>query len=81
MKAVAIHEHGGIDKLIYQDIEDPKPSKDEVLVKVKACGVNHLDIWVRQGLAGKILQFPHILGCDITAVSYTHLTLPTNREV
>jgi len=66
VKAVAINEHGGIDKLIYQDIEDPKPSKDEVLVKVKACGVNHLDIWVRQGLAGKILQFPHILGCDIT---------------
>jgi len=65
VKAVAIHEHGGIDKLIYQDIEDPKPSKDEVLMKVKACGVNHLDIWVRQGLAGSTLQFPHILGCDI----------------
>lgn len=65
MKAVAIHEHGGIDKLIYQDIEDPELSKDEVLVKVKACGVNHLDIWVRQGLAGRTLQFPHILGCDI----------------
>ena len=65
MKAVAINEHGGIDKLIYQDIEDPRPLKDEVLVKVKACGVNHIDIWVRQGLAGKALQFPHILGCDI----------------
>lgn len=66
MKAVTIHEHGGPDKLIYEDVQDPKPSKDEVLVKVKACGVNHLDIWVRQGLAGKSLQFPHILGCDIT---------------
>jgi NADPH:quinone reductase-like Zn-dependent oxidoreductase len=66
VKAVTLHEHGGIDKLIYEDIEDPKPSKDEVLVKVKACGVNHLDLWVRQGLLGKSLQFPHILGCDIT---------------
>jgi len=66
VKAVTIHEHGGPDKLVYEDIEDPKPSKDEVLVKIKACGVNHLDIWVRQGLAGKSLQFPHILGCDIT---------------
>ena len=65
VKAVAIHEHGGVDKLIYQDFQDPKPSKDEVLVKVKACGVNHLDIWVRLGLAGKPLKFPHILGCDI----------------
>jgi NADPH:quinone reductase-like Zn-dependent oxidoreductase len=65
VKAIAINEHGGIDKLTYQDIEDPKPSKDEVLVNVKASGVNHLDIWVRQGLAGKALQFPHILGCDI----------------
>ncbi|MGH9921999.1 MAG: zinc-binding dehydrogenase [Nitrososphaerales archaeon] len=66
MKALTIHEHGGPDKLTYEDIQDPKPSKDEVLVKVKACGVNHLDIWVRRGLAGKSLQFPHILGCDIT---------------
>lgn len=65
MKAAVIHEHGGADKLVYQDIEDPKPSKDEVLIKVKTCAVNHLDIWVRQGLAGKTVKFPHILGCDI----------------
>ena len=65
MKATVIHEHGGTDKLIYEDIEDPKPSKNEVLIKVKTCAVNHLDIWVRQGLPGKVLQFPHILGCDI----------------
>jgi len=65
MKAAVIHEHGGADKLVYQDIEDPRPSKDEVLVKVKTCAVNHLDIWVRQGLPGKTLHFPHILGCDI----------------
>jgi len=65
MKAIVLHEHGGLDKLRYEDIDEPVPSKDEVLVKVKICGVNHLDIWVRQGLAGKALQFPHIVGCDI----------------
>lgn len=65
MKAVVLHEHGSVDKLTYQEIEDPKPSKGEVLVRIRACGVNHLDIWVRQGLPGRKLQFPHICGCDI----------------
>ena len=65
MKATVIHEHGGIDKLIYEDIDNPKFSNDEVLVNVKTCAVNHLDIWIRQGLPGKALKFPHILGCDI----------------
>jgi len=65
VKATVIHEHGGADKLIYEDIEDPEPSKDEVLVKIKTCAVNHLDIWVREGLPVKTLKFPHILGCDI----------------
>ncbi len=65
MKAVVLHEHGSVDKLTYQEIEVPKPSKGEVLVRVRACGVNHLDIWVRQGLPGRKLRFPHICGCDI----------------
>ncbi|MFQ5970097.1 MAG: zinc-binding dehydrogenase [Nitrososphaerales archaeon] len=65
MKAALLHEHGSVDKLRYQEIEDPKPSKGEVLVRVRACGVNHLDIWVRQGLLGRKLQFPHICGSDI----------------
>ena len=65
MKATVIHEHGGTDKLIYEDIDNPKFSNDEVLVNVKTCAVNHLDIWIRQGLPGKALKFPHILGCDI----------------
>jgi len=44
VKATVIHEHGNSDKLIYEDIADPKPSRDEVLVKVKTCAVKHLDI-------------------------------------
>ncbi len=45
---------------------EPKIFSSEVLVKVKACGINHLDIWVRDGLPGVTLPLPHILGCEIT---------------
>lgn len=65
MKAVILNEHGGIDKLKYEEIAEPVQGKDEVLVKVKACGVNHLDIWVRQGVPGRTVKFPHICGSDI----------------
>ena len=63
MKAVRIHEFGGPEVLRYEDVADPQPRKDQVLVRVKACALNHLDIWVRKGLPGVTL--PHILGSDI----------------
>jgi NADPH:quinone reductase-like Zn-dependent oxidoreductase len=63
MKAVRIHQFGGPEVLIYEDIPDPLPRKDQVLVRVKACSLNHLDLWVRQGLPG--VKLPHILGSDI----------------
>ncbi len=65
MKAVVFYENGGVDKLTYADVEKPKISPYEVLVKVKACALNHLDIWVRQGLPGIEIPMPHILGSDI----------------
>ncbi len=52
MKVVRIHEFGGPEVLRYEDVPDPKPRKDQVLVRVKACALNHLDIWVRKGLPG-----------------------------
>ena len=64
MKAVVFYEHGGVNKLQYADMEKPKISPYEVLVKVKACALNHLDIWVRQGLPGIEIPMPHILGSD-----------------
>src|SRR5664280_332559 len=64
MKAVIFREHGGVEKLEYADVPEPKISADEVLVRVKACALNHLDIWVRQGL-GTPLEMPHIGGSDI----------------
>jgi NADPH:quinone reductase-like Zn-dependent oxidoreductase len=63
MKAVRIHQFGGPKVLIYEDIPDPQLRKDQVLVKVKACSLNHLDLWVRTGLPG--VKLPHILGSDI----------------
>ena len=64
MKAVIFREHGGADKLEYTDVPDPMISADEVLVRVKACALNHLDIWVRQGLGIPIVM-PHVGGSDI----------------
>src|SRR5262252_1338091 len=63
MKAVRIHQFGGPEVLTYEDIPDPQLRKDQVLIQVKACSLNHLDLWVRKGLPG--VRLPHILGSDI----------------
>src|SRR5579862_3887128 len=63
MKAARIHEFGGPEVLRYEDVPDPVLRKDQVLIKVKACALNHLDLWVRMGLPG--VKLPHILGSDI----------------
>ncbi len=60
MKAVRIHQFGGPEVLTYEDVLDPKPRKDEVLVRVRACSLNHLDVWARTGRPG--VTVPHILG-------------------
>jgi NADPH:quinone reductase-like Zn-dependent oxidoreductase len=63
MKAVRIHQFGGPEVLTYEDVPDPRPRKDEVRVRVRACSLNHLDVWVRKGLPG--VKLPHILGSDV----------------
>jgi NADPH:quinone reductase-like Zn-dependent oxidoreductase len=63
MKAVRIHQFGGPEVLTYEEVPDPQVRKDQVLVRVKACSLNHLDLWVRKGLPG--VKLPHILGSDI----------------
>lgn len=60
-----LHRHGNIEELMNEEYPDPIPNKDEVLVKVHACSVNHLDIWVREGVANRSIKFPHIPGSDI----------------
>ena len=65
MKALAFNEHGGLEKLKYQDVPDPKVGSSEVLVKVRACALNHLDLFVREGLPGLKLPLPFWSGSDI----------------
>ncbi len=63
MKAIRIHEFGGPEVLRWEDVADPELRKDRILVRIKACALNHLDLWVRKGLPG--VKLPHILGSDI----------------
>jgi len=62
VKAVRIHEDGGPDVLRYEDVEDPAPGPGEVLVRLRAASLNHLDLWIRQGLPS--VPKPRILGAD-----------------
>jgi NADPH:quinone reductase-like Zn-dependent oxidoreductase len=63
MKAVRIHQFGGPEVLTYEDVPDPQPRKDQVLVRVRACSLNHLDIFARKGLPG--IKLPRIPGSDV----------------
>jgi NADPH:quinone reductase-like Zn-dependent oxidoreductase len=68
MKAVRFHRHGGAEVLQYEDAPDPVPSRDEVLVRVKACALNRLDLWARNGLPGIEIPLPHISGSDVSGI-------------
>ena len=65
MKALAFNEHGGLDKFRYQDVPGPAIGPGDVLVRVRACALNHLDLFVREGLPGFKLSLPFWTGCDI----------------
>lgn len=64
MKAVLFHSHGGPEVLYFTDYPEPSPAHGEVLVKLKAAALNHLDLWVRRGWPGIGLDYPHIPGAD-----------------
>ena len=68
MKAIVFTEHGGPDVLRYADAPEPRIRANEVLVEVRACALNHLDVWTRGGLPGIEIPLPHILGNDIAGV-------------
>ncbi|MCC6272764.1 MAG: zinc-binding dehydrogenase [Deltaproteobacteria bacterium] len=65
MKAVVLHRHGGPEVLEALELPQPKIRADEVLVRVRAVALNHLDLWIRKGLPHLKLVYPHILGSDI----------------
>lgn len=68
MKAVIFREHGGPEKLLYADVPEPTIGEGDVLVQVKAASLNHLDIWIREGIPAYPLSLPHISGADIAGI-------------
>src|SRR5438067_1416297 len=65
MKAIRFHQHGGPDLLRYESVPDPTLEPGEVLVRVRACALNHLDLWERRGLPHVAIPLPHISGSDV----------------
>lgn len=68
MKAVYFQKHGGPEVLEYGAFKDPVVDVNDVLVGIKACALNHLDIWVRMGMPGIQIPMPHIPGSDVCGI-------------
>ncbi|HEY5931512.1 MAG TPA: zinc-binding dehydrogenase, partial [Nitrospira sp.] len=68
MRAVLFREHGGPDKLSYEEMPMPQIGPQEVLIRVQACALNHLDIWIRQGNPAYPIPLPHVSGSDVAGV-------------
>ena len=71
MRAIVFERFGGPEVLEPREVPDPVARPDEVLVEVRACGINHLDLWVRRGLPGLEPEMPHILGNDVVGIAAT----------
>lgn len=65
MKAVVIRQHGGLEALNIEDVPDLSPGPGEAVVKVRAVALNHLDLWIRQGLPGAPFHLPMTTGADV----------------
>lgn len=83
MKAVRFHQHGGLDVLRYEAAPDPELQAGEALVRVRACALNHLDLWERRGLEGVHIPLPHISGSDVSGevIASTIRDVATGRRV
>jgi NADPH:quinone reductase-like Zn-dependent oxidoreductase len=64
MKAAFFREHGGLERIEYGDLPDPVPGPGQVRVRVRAGSLNHLDIFVRNGIPGIPVALPHVMGSD-----------------
>jgi NADPH:quinone reductase-like Zn-dependent oxidoreductase len=65
VKAIRFHRHGGSDVLQYEDVPDPEPQRGRAIVRVRACALNHLDLWQRNGIERVRIPLPHISGSDV----------------
>jgi NADPH:quinone reductase-like Zn-dependent oxidoreductase len=68
VRAIVFRTHGGPEVLEATELCTPEPGPGEVRIRVKACALNHLDLWVRQGWPGIRLEYPHVLGSDVAGV-------------
>ncbi|MBI4593610.1 MAG: zinc-binding dehydrogenase [Candidatus Rokubacteria bacterium] len=66
MKAAYFKEHGGSDKIIYGDYRDPVPDATEVVVRVRACALNQVDMLLLDGRFPPPEGLPHVNGCEVT---------------
>jgi len=65
VKAVRFHEFGGLDVLRVDEVDDPAPGPGEVLVRIRASALNHLDVDVREGISRFPVTLPHTLGVEL----------------
>ena len=65
MKAARFHEHGGPGVIRFEEAPDPVPTPGRAIVRVRACALNHLDLWQRRGLERVTIPMPHISGADV----------------
>ena len=65
MRAARFHQHGAPSVIVYEDAPDPELQPGQVIVRVRACALNHLDIWQRRGLERVTIPMPHISGADV----------------
>lgn len=65
MRATVLKAFGGPENLEPAELPDPVPGPGEVLLRVRACALNHLDLWIRKGLPSARIKTPFVLGCDV----------------
>jgi NADPH:quinone reductase-like Zn-dependent oxidoreductase len=83
MRAIRFHQHGGPEVLRFEEAPDPQPAPGEALVRVRACALNHLDLFQRRGIERVRIPFPHISGADVAGevVAAPEGTLAPGRRV
>ena len=81
MKAAVIRAHGGLDAVSVEEVPEPVRRPGEVLVAVRACALNHMDLWARKGIPGFSFPLPLIPGCDVAGVVVESDDLAAGTEV
>ena len=71
MKAAFFKEHGGAEKLLYDQYRDPVPSAEEVVIRVRACAINQVDMLLLDGRFPPPEGLPHVNGCEVTGIVET----------